>query len=688
MKHRRRIAPKIKWSSRKKNSIVLKRRRQRGGFITALVTMGRSALTSMGPVIGQIVAQQLPAIFGGIRGAARGVITEVPTAGPVVVRTLANLAGTGARGLVAAAPRNLASIGVAFAVSAAAAAIGAASVYGPRLIDSLFTSGPAISGSAPAARGVAKISAETARAAGDELGAAVTEAVAVAAAATPPVLTGPLTPAFIKEMKPVDINAYFKANPELKIPEGIDRSLFGIVRNPERVKAQLPAFFKTMVFNGLVEGTPGEILAEAGVILGNTAEATALLAPVVNPAIEAQRIAIAAERAAINAIPEGPAQFDRIAERAAIILRGVALEEAEVLRNMPLDGVPSTRGDLRNMMNYYIRIYQGIFGFHPEQLTGELELTPQEIGDLLGSGGTTQPIADYNVWLPAARTFFENQLRTTRQLAAVRQVMTPQLMSQFRPGLLRVFNHNPDMARTVFYDFAQYVIPYLVTLPDNVRGPILTQLLSNMNHNPGNVRIIMNELLETISRQGITIAASATRTMNNIPARLLFYAIRGAAAATGLFVVTFLGTPNGGGFPNGGGTAGAIRDRVYQWFGMQLPHAPDNTWAGQLAAAAGFQGPDAVQQWGTWIAGQARGWLWNFMGAILAGIGLTAGAAATRLIAYFRGTPDGPPITPDNPLTPPAEGPKLTGAELNTVENDGNSGGGYKRNQRKTRRNR
>jgi hypothetical protein len=262
-------------------------------------------------------------------------------------------------------------------------------------------------------------------------------------------------------------------------------------------------------------------------------------------------------------------------------------------------------------------------------------------------------------------------------------------MSQFRSGLLRVFNHNPEVARTVFYDFAYHIVPYLATLP-NDRERILTNLLSTMNNDPGNVRTVMIDLLAGISRQAMALASSAVRTMNNIPARLLFYAIRGTAAATGLFVVTFVGTPNGGGFPTGGGTAGVIRDRVNEWFGIQLwqTPAPDNTWAGQLAAAAGFQGPVAVQQWGTVIAGQARGWLWNFMGAILAGIGLTAGAAATRLVTYFRGTPDGPPITPANPLTPPAVGPNLTMAELNTVVNNGTSGGGSKLNQRNTRRNR
>jgi hypothetical protein len=651
MKHRRRIGPKIKWSSRKKNPVILIQRRQRGGFITALATVGSRALRAAASNIAEAAARHVPAI---IQGAARGL---GPGAGNATIT-----AGTGlARGIAATAPRTLTGIAAALAVSAAAAAMGAIAVYGPSFISSLFTSG-----SAPAARGgVAKVAVETAKAAGDELGAAVTDAVAAEAAKPPVVLTGPLSAAFIREMKSVDINAYFKANPELKIPQGIDRKLFGNVRSLDKVKAQGPAFFKTMIFNGLVQGTPAEILAEASEILGE-AEATALLAPVVNPAIAAERAAIAEEIAAIEEIPEGPLRVERIAERASKILAEVAEEEAAALAE---SGESAGESRLGTMMNYYRQIYQGLFGFHPEQLVDELILTPQEITGLFGQGRiTTAGLASYNLWLPAARNLFETRLGT-EQLGAVRQVMTPQIMSQFRSGLLRVFNHNPEEARNIFTEYALHVVPYLATLPNN-REQILTRLLSTMNNNPGNVRIVMDELLETITRQAIGLASSAARTINNIPARLLFYTIRGAAAATGLFVVTFLGTPNGGGFPTGGGTAEVIRDRVNEWFGIQLwqTPAPDNTWAGQLAAAAGFQGPDAVQQWGTWIAGQARGWLWNFMGAILAGIGLTAGAAATRLVTYFRGTPDGPPITPANPLTPPAEGTPLTREELAALD--------------------
>jgi len=661
----RRIRPKIKWSSRKKNSVIPIRKRQRGGFITALVTMGSNALAAAGPRIAQIVGESLPAIFGGIRGAARGVITEVPTAAPVVVRTLADLAGTGA-------PRNLASIGVAFAASAAAAAIGVASVYGPRLIDGLFRSGQAISGSAPAARGVAKISAETARAAGDELGAAVTEAVAEASVKTP-VLTSPLPPAFIRSMTGTQVRACIKTNKDagtpLKMPAGVTVA---------KLVAEESTRFKTMVLNGRVQGSPAEILAEASEILGE-AEATALLAPEANPAI-------AAERAAIEAIPPGPDRLTLIAERAGIQLEQAAIEEA----NMVAQARGTANGTPRNTaMNNIINLYESLFGGHPEQLVRDMALEPAEIGRFMPGDA----VPAYNVWLPSARTFFQNQL-TPDERANFRSVMTPQIMSQFRQGMLRLFLHSPGEAEAVFEGFVLHVIP---AIAQNGRGlfvsgnnrQILANFLNTMRQNPAGVRIALQELIERLTNQAITIQGAAGRTLGTLPARLLTLAIRGTlAAASGLFIVSFQGTPNGGGFGTGlRNAADAIRDRLYEWFGIQLWQSPtpDDTWAGQLAAAAGFEGPNAVQEWGRWIAGQARGWLWRFMGAILISLGLTAGAAATWIVQRFGGTPNSAPDgTPTTPVIPPAVDTEITEEELLVPNNNG----GFRRNQRNTRRNR
>jgi hypothetical protein len=99
MKYKRSVRPKIKWSSRKKKVIISMRKQQRGGFITALVVAAGNAIAAAGPRIAQIVAQQLPAIVGGLIGASRGVITQIPTAGREVARTLGDLAGRGGGGM-------------------------------------------------------------------------------------------------------------------------------------------------------------------------------------------------------------------------------------------------------------------------------------------------------------------------------------------------------------------------------------------------------------------------------------------------------------------------------------------------------------------------------------------------------------------------------------------------------------
>jgi hypothetical protein len=125
----------------------------------------------------------------------------------------------------------------------------------------------------------------------------------------------------------------------------------------------------------------------------------------------------------------------------------------------------------------------------------------------------------------------------------------------------------------------------------------------------------------------------------------------GLTGSVGLFAIMLQGTPNGGGLGQTGGrftgVADAIRDRVYQWFGIQLWENPpaDNSWGQQLAAAGGFESVAAMT---AWLATQGRQWLWNNMRSILSTIGGVTAAA----LAYFN-TPT-PPTEP--PLTPEQEG--------------------------------
>jgi hypothetical protein len=671
------------------------RKQQRGGFITALVVAAGNAIAAAGPRIAQIVAEQLPAIVGGLIGASRGVITQAPTTGREVVRTLRDLAGRNPQGGIAQG--GIADVAVALSIAAVGTAGLAVATHGPRLIDSMLRGfadmtnpnvrGPTPGGPTPGS-GISNAAANAAREAGDGLGEAVTKDMAAKAAERPPIPTGPLTPSFIKLMKPGDINAYFKANPGLKIPDGVDRSLFGIVRNPERVRAQLPAFFRTLALNGRIEGTPAEILTQASELLGD-AEALRLLAPIANPAIEAQRISIEAERAHLNALPEGPDRFERIARRAAYILEEAAEREAEALTRA-FEAPAESR--LENMVNGFRNAYSALFGGHPEQLVRDLGLTGPELrGIFIGRLGQEGEVVNYNHWLPRARNFFASRM-TGPERANYRHVMTPQIMSLFRQGMLRVFMYNPGEAEAIFEGFATHVIP---AIANNGRGlfaagrdnrQILATFLNTMRQNPAGARVALEELIQRLTNQAVQIQGAAGRTLGTLPIRLLQLAIRGligAAGTVGLFMVSFQGTPNGGGFPQG--RAEGFRDLIYQWFGIQLWQAPppDNTWGRQLATAGGFENVEAMT---AWLATEGRRWLWNFMGAILAGLGFTAMGAARPIIAYFRGTPDETPITPQNPLTPPRENAPLTATELNNADTPATSGGF--RSNRKTRRHR
>ena len=171
--------------------------------------------------------------------------------------------------------------------------------------------------------------------------------------------------------------------------------------------------------------------------------------------------------------------------------------------------------------------------------------------------------------------------------------------------------------------------------------------------------------------------------MATLPIRLMTRLAGGLlTGGVGLFAVMLQGTPNGGGLAQAGGLrdglgqiANSARDRIYEWFGIQLWQTPpsDNTWAEQLATAAGFAN---TTEWRDWMASQARRWIWNNLYAIITTIG---GAVATAL-AFLR------------TLTPPEEGTPLTPEERSELggvaSSSSSSSGGSQLLQRKTRRNR
>jgi L-aminopeptidase/D-esterase-like protein len=77
------------------------------------------------------------------------------------------------------------------------------------------------------------------------------------------------------------------------------------------------------------------------------------------------------------------------------------------------------------------------------------------------------------------------------------------------------------------------------------------------------------------------------------------------------------------------------------------------------------------------------------MGAILISLGLSSTAAAAWIVHRLGGTatraPDG---TPTTPVIPPTVVAEITDAELNNNNEAVRTNGGFRRNQRKTKRNR
>jgi hypothetical protein len=453
-----------------------------------------------------------------------------------------------------------------------------------------------------------------------------------------------LTPAMAAEFGQPQMLEYLTKN-KVPLPRGTNLDIFkSAVRRPDKVLAQKKAFFEALAADGRVEGTPAEILEAASKLMGET-EAAKLLASEA-PVAAAQKAITAAEKAAIEAI-QGPERADKIADLIAKNLEKAAAEETEAIAKAAESG--ASAGDLGSipkarMFNKVIDRYNQLFGIKPSQLLAELRPTGTNVSRALQTGVTNAGIAEYAAWLRRSRQFFEGQVGP-EGVRAFRRVLGPQRMVEFRQGMLRLFSHDPVVAEGIFQDFALEVVPRLARVSEGALGEFFSALRTNL---PG-AREALNALLTQLGRQSLTLATGTQRAMTTLPIRILGQVARGAVGSiVGLFVFVFQGTPSGTGLGEVlRQTGGIVRDGVFRWFGIMLwrdPPAPGGGF-GTLARVGGFADTGAML---TWLAGQARTWLWGIFTAILVGIGASTHGVARRVIAFFSGTP--PALR--GPLTP------------------------------------
>jgi hypothetical protein len=506
----------------------------------------------------------------------------------------------------------------------------------------------AAAGARPAAQAIGRLVPVGERAVGNAVATAVAEA---AAAVRPPIpTTGPITRAFLEDLfapehvavAPKRIAEFFKANPNMKVPSDFLKA----VKLPEKVLAQKEGFIRQLISNGRLEGSPADILEVASKYIGQP-EAERILAGIANPAIPAR----AAAEAAIKTIPEGSTRAQEIAKYMMNSLERTVTAEAKLLAEAAADVTPAVTRDgqiLRNIMNVFMENYNSLFGpITDKAVLDKFVPSGQNISRVLGTGVTNAGIAAYSTWLNGARESLIRQMPEASRKNFM-EVMTPEVMGQFRQGMLRVFAHDAPLAEEVIENFAIHVIPHIernggVRIAAGATQPARAAIdifLAGIRSAPGNASSLLTDLLTSIAgraaRDAASLALSQARYAANLPARILTRVIGGTlTAGVGLFAVMLQGTPNGGGLGQAGRFAGAadgIRDRVYQWFGIQLWENPphDNTWGQQLAAAGGFENVAAMT---AWLATQGRQWLWSNMGYILGSF--SAGTAAA--FAYFRG---------------------------------------------------
>ena len=528
-------------------------------------------------------------------------------------------------------------------------------------------------------RAVAEVAAEAAGRVGQELGAAARV-----------VPSGPITPAMAGEFGQPQMLEYLTKN-NVRLPRGMNIDVFkSAVRRPDKVLAQKKAFFEALVADGRMQGTPAEILEAASKVIGDT-EAAKLFASEA-PVAAAQKAINAAERAAIEAIPQGPRRADAVADLIAKNLEKAAAEEAEAI-GKATEGklVPANFGAARTrMMDRVIGRYNQIFGLKPSQLMEELRPTGTNISRAYQTGVTNAGITEYAAWLRRSRQFFEGQVGPDK-VRAFRRVLGPERMVEFRQGMLRLFSHDPAVAEGVFEDFAIRVVPRLGEVSEELARSALGEFFSALRTNIPGAREALNTLITRLGAQALSIATGTQRSMSTLPIRILGQVARGAVGSiVGLFVFVFQGTPSGTGLGEVLRQSGVVvRDGVFRWFGIMLwrdPPAPGGDFGRVLATVGGFGGDFGAMM--LWLGGQARTWLWGIFTAILVGIGISAQGVASRVVGFFRGTAQGvrpARVSEANPLTPPELRGPLTPTEVAEIRADNaatataTTQGGYRR---------
>lgn len=511
----------------------------------------------------------------------------------------------------------------------------------------------------PAARGLLNAAARAAARGANPVAQEISGLVRVAgeevaAAVRPPIPpTGPISRAVLEDLfspehaaqAPKRIADFFKANPEIKVPSDFLKA----VKLPEKVLAQKTGFIEKLISSGRLEGSPADMLQVASKFIGEK-EAERILTGIANPAAGAR----AAAEAAIKVIPEGSTRAQEIANYMLKGLAKTAEEEAKLIAEAAARAQPSAKG-LNGIMNTFMNEFNRVFGKPPSNMDIIQKFVPSasNIGYGLRTGVTNAGIANYSAWLQGARTHFMEQM-TPAARNNFMEVMTPEVMGQFRQGMMRVFAHDAALAEEIIEQFVLRVIPQIERRGSAVQ---LNTFLSGLRSTPSNVRTAVLDLIESLadraSRDAASLALSQARYAANLPARLMGRLAAGTlTGGVGLFAVMLQGTPNGGGLGQAGGrfagAADAIRDRVYQWFGIQLWENPpaDNSWGQQLATAGGFENVAAMT---AWLATQGRQWLWSNMGSILTSIGL----AGTAAFAYFKSSepPKETPLTSEQVAT-------------------------------------
>ena len=647
-----------------------------GAIATAIAsTAGRTAGRSMAvnpqgwrAILGLVsrgVGHALGWAVRGIRGATPELAPAARPGATIVGRLIAASRGAAAEGAETLAGR---------AAQGAATAAERAAAEGANVLAGRAAQGAVGEALERAALGEAEtLAARAAR----SIGTAISEAASS---------TGPLKPNVAAEFGQPQMLEYLTKN-KVPLPRGTNLDIFkSAVRRPDKVLAQKKSFFEALMADGRMEGTPSEILESASKVLGDT-EAARLFATEA-PVAAAQKAISVAERAAIEAIPQGPRRADAIADLIAKNLEEAAAAEAEAIAKAAESGRPPAGMSIRrtNMMDAVMDRYNQLFGIKPSQLLAELRPTGTNVSRALQTGVSNAGIAEYAAWLRRSRQFFEGQVGP-EGVRAFRRVLGPQRMVEFRQGMLRLFSHDPVVAEGIFQDFALEVVPRLARVSEGALGEFFSALRTNL---PG-AREALNALLTQLGRQSLTIATGTQRSLSTLPVRILGQVARGAVGSiVGLFVFVFQGTPSGTGLGEVlHRTAGTVRDGVFHWFGIMLwrdPPAPGGDFGRTLARIGGFNGDFAAMM--GWIGGQARTWLWGIFTAIFISIGVSSQGIASRVIGFFRGAPEGAPVarvTEANPLTPPALRGPLTPTEVAEIRAD-NAGtatattqGGYRR---------